>query len=136
MTQSRSTLIGTALRRGLRNRCPHCGEGRLFSGWSHRERCSSCGLVFVRSPGDTWAFTIIGDRLPIGVMIVVIYFGVVRSYPALGFTMLVVLVALMLWTTPNRWGAGIALHYLSRVYWPDPADPIPPLPRRNNSSDA
>jgi hypothetical protein len=21
---------------------------------------------------------------------------------------------------------GIALHYLSRVYWPDPADPVPP----------
>jgi len=29
------------------------------------------------------------------------------------------------WTSPNRWGAGIALHYLSRVFWPDPSDPIP-----------
>ena len=34
MTPSRSKLISTALRRGLRKRCPHCGEGRLFSGWS------------------------------------------------------------------------------------------------------
>ena len=66
MTPSRSKLISTALRRGLRKRCPHCGEGRLFSGWSHLERCSICGLVFARNPGDTWAFTIIGDRLPIG----------------------------------------------------------------------
>ena len=33
-----------------------------------------CGLVFVPNPGDTRAFTIIGDRLPIGVMIVLIYF--------------------------------------------------------------
>jgi len=41
-------------------------------------------------------------------------------------TMLVVLLTLAVWTSPNRWGAGIALHYLSRVYWPDPADPLPP----------
>jgi uncharacterized protein (DUF983 family) len=126
MTPSRSALIRTVLWRGLRKRCPHCGEGRLFSGWSQLERCSVCGLVFVRNPGDTWAFTIIGDRVPIGVMIVLIYFGVVPLHPALGLTMLGLLVALLVWTSPNRWGAGIALHYLSRLYWPDPADPIPP----------
>ena len=122
----RTKLIGTALGRGLRKRCPHCGEGRLFSGWSHHERCPVCGLVFARNPGDTWAFTIIGDRVPIGVIIVLIYFGVVRSHPGLGTALLVVLAALLVWTAPNRWGAGIALHYLSRVYFPDPADPIPP----------
>ena len=128
MASPRSILIRTALLRGLRKRCPHCGGGPLFAGWSHLPRCSACGLVFVRNPGDTWAFTILGDRLPIGVMIVLIYFGVVRSHPVLGVTMLVVLVALLLWTAPNRWGVGIALHYLSRVYWPEPADPIPPPP--------
>ena len=32
---------------------------------------------------------------------------------------------LLVWTSPNRWGVGIALHYLSRVFWPDPADPVP-----------
>jgi len=58
-------------------------------------------------------------------MIVLIYFGVVRSHRVLGVTMLVVLAALVVWTAPARWGVGIALHYLSRVYWPDPADPIP-----------
>jgi uncharacterized protein (DUF983 family) len=118
-------MIATALRRGLRKRCPHCGEGRLFSGWSQLDRCAICGLVFVRNPGDTWAFTIIGDRLPLAGMIVIIYFGVVRSHRALGLTMLAVLVVLGIWTTPNRWGAGIALHYLSRLYWPDPMDPLP-----------
>ena len=128
MTADRWKLIRTALRRGLRKRCPHCGEGRLFSGWSHVERCSACGLVFARSPGDTWAFTIVGDRLPIGLIIVLIYFGVMRSRPVLGGTLMIVCVALLVWTTPNRWGAGIALDYLSRVYWPDPADPLPPPP--------
>jgi len=85
-----------------------------------------CGLVFESNPGDTWAFTIIGDRLPIGAMVAVVYFGVVRSHRVLGFTMLAVLAAVLIWTSPNRWGVGMALHYLSRVYWPDPADPIPP----------
>ena len=126
MPHSRSTLIRTALRRGLRKRCPHCGEGPLFSGWSHLERCSVCGLVFARNPGDTWAFSIFGDRLPMAAMIVLIYFGVVRSHRVLGLSMLVVLGALVVWTAPNRWGVGIALHYLSRVFWPDPADPVPP----------
>jgi hypothetical protein len=87
-----------------------------------------CGLVFVGNPGDTWAFAIFGDRLPLAAMIVVIYFGAGRLPRALGVTTLVVLAALVIWTAPNCWGAGIALHYLSRVYWPDPADPIPPLP--------
>jgi uncharacterized protein (DUF983 family) len=126
MTPSRSRLIGTALWRGVRKRCPHCGEGRLFAGWSFLERCSVCGLVFARNPGDTWGFTIIGDRLPLAAMIALIYFGVVRSHPVLGVTMLAALAALAIWTTPNRWGIGIALHYLSRVHWPDPADPLPP----------
>jgi uncharacterized protein (DUF983 family) len=116
----------TALRRGLRKRCPHCGKGPLFSGWRQFERCEACGLLFTRNPGDTWAFTVFGDRLPIAVILVVIYLGVVRSYPVLGLTMMGVSVALLIWTAPNRWGVGIALHYLSRVYWPDPADPIPP----------
>lgn len=128
MTPSRRELIPTALRRGLRERCPHCGEGRLFSGWSQLERCSHCGLVYVPNPGDTWAFVVLGDRLPIAIMIVCIYFGVVRTHRVVGLTMLAVVVAVALWTTRNRWGAAIALHYLSRVYWPDPADPLPPLP--------
>ena len=107
---------------------PALWRGRLFSGWSHLDHCSVCGLVFARNPGDTWAFTIFGDRLPMAAMIVLIYFGVVRSHRVLGLTMLVVLGALVVWTARNRWGMGIALHYLSRVYWPDPADPVPPPP--------
>jgi uncharacterized protein (DUF983 family) len=111
----------------MARRCPHCGVGRLFSGWStHLERCATCGLVYERNPGDTWAFTILGDRLPVAATIAIIYFGVVRSHRIIGFTLLALFGVLLVWTAPNRWGVGIALHYLSRVYWPDRADPIPP----------
>jgi uncharacterized protein (DUF983 family) len=126
---TRRQLLFTALRRGLRKRCPHCGEGPIFSGWSHHlERCPACGLVYERNPGDTWAFTVIGDRLPIAVIIVLIYFGFGRSHPLLGFGAIAVLGVLLVWTAPNRWGAGIALHYASRVFWPDPEDPVPAAP--------
>lgn len=124
----------TALGRGLRKRCPHCGKGQLFSGWSFLESCSVCGLVFARNAGDTWAFTVFGDRLPIGAMIVLIYFGVVRSHLVPGLAMLIALGVLVIWTARNRWGVAIALHYLSRVYWPDPADPIPPRPNTGSRS--
>jgi len=129
MTRFSEVPVAAALGRGLRKRCPHCGEGRLFAGWSHHlERCDKCGLVFERNPGDTWAFTVIGDRLPIAAVIVIIYYGVVRSHPVVGWTMLVGLGVVLVLTAPNRWGAGIALHYLSRVWWPDPDDPIPAVP--------
>ena len=76
-TPSRSASINAALRRGLRKRCLHCAEGRLFSGWSQLERCSICGLVFDRNPGDTWPFTIIGDHCHLR-HDRLIYFGVLR----------------------------------------------------------
>jgi hypothetical protein len=83
-------------------------------------------LIYERNPGDTWAFTIIGDRVPVALVIIIIYFGVVRSHPVLGAVVFVVVGIGLIVTAPNRWGLGIALHYVSRVYWPDPADPVPP----------
>ena len=54
-----------------------------------------------------------------------IYFGIGRSHHTLGLIAFGLLGGLLVCTAPNRWGAGIALHYLSRVFWPDPADPVP-----------
>ena len=119
-------LIVTALERGLRRRCPHCGIGPLFAGWAEPlDRCSHCGLVFEPNQGDTWFFTIIGDRLPVAFVIVVVYFNIGALSRALGIVSFAVALVALIWTTPNRWGAGIALHYLSRVFWPDASDPIP-----------
>ena len=54
-----------------------------------------------------------------------IYFGYGREHHVLGLITYALLAIVLVWTAPNRWGAGIALHYLSRVFWPDPADPVP-----------
>src|ERR1700719_5300445 len=93
----RHRLITTALRRGLQKRCPHCGKGPLFVGWHHLDRCGVCGLVYERNPGDTWAFTVIGDRLPVAAIIVLVYFGFGRSHLVWGLAAFVVAVALLVW---------------------------------------
>ena len=126
--------IRTVLRRSLHKRCPHCGQGPLFRGWAHIDRCDRCGLVYERNPGDTWFFTIIGDRLPIAAIIALIYFGVVRSHPVPGFLLLALMSVIVVMTAPIRWSIGIALHYLTRAYAADPDDPIPDPPQTGRTS--
>jgi uncharacterized protein (DUF983 family) len=119
-------LVATALRRGFMKQCPHCGLGPLFRGWAGAlDACPVCHLVYERNAGDTWAFTIFGDRIPVAAALAIVYFGIGRLGSAIGMTALAAAAAVLIWSSPNRWGVGIALHYLSRVYWPDPADPLP-----------
>ena len=68
----------------------------------------------------------IRDRLPVAAVIILVYFGLARSHPVYGVFAFAVIGALLLWTSPNRWGVGVALHYLSRRYWADGDDPVPP----------
>ncbi len=82
--------------------------------------------MYERNPGDTWAFTVLGDRLPVAAMVVIVYFGVFRSHPLAGAALFAILAALFVWTMPNRWGVGIALHYVSRALSKDADDPTPP----------
>lgn len=44
--------FGQTVGRGLRLRCPRCGEGRLFTRFfTMADACSSCGLDFKREQG-------------------------------------------------------------------------------------
>ena len=50
MTAGEHALL--LLRRGLRQRCPVCGRGKIFAGiFKTYERCPVCGFVFEREPG-------------------------------------------------------------------------------------
>jgi uncharacterized protein (DUF983 family) len=123
-----SVNISKVLLRGLRKRCPHCGIGPIYVRWARDVgQCPVCGLVYERNPGDTWGWVIIGDRIPVAAGIVLVYFRFGSSLGRLPLVLFfAVLIVILIWTAPNRWGAAIALHYLSRAYWPDPADPLPP----------
>jgi uncharacterized protein (DUF983 family) len=94
-----------------------------------RERCQECGLVYERSAGDTWAFWIIGDRIPIAIAIAAVYFGVGPHSWIQGASVIGVVTIGLIATIPQRLGLVIALDYLSRRIWPDPNDTLPPLGR-------
>lgn len=127
-----SVGIRTALARGWRKRCPHCGRGALYTGWlTAIDRCSSCGLVFARDHGATWFFIIMGDRAILLPLIGFIYFGVFRSHPIPAVSLFILVGVVFVWTTPNRMGACTALHYLSRAAFGDEDDPIPHEPVRD-----
>jgi uncharacterized protein (DUF983 family) len=117
--------IRTVLGRGLRGKCPRCGEGPLFRRWIEtHERCSSCRLLFQRNYGDIWMFMLVLDRIPILFGVAVIYFGfrATNWMAAAGFAVAMALPLLA--TMRNRQGLALALDYLSRVYLPDPSDEI------------
>ena len=50
---SQSPAFVTALSRGLRGRCPHCGEGRMFRTYLKvSPACPACGVDLARYPAD------------------------------------------------------------------------------------
>ncbi len=71
----------TAMRAGMRCRCPRCGEGALFKGfWTLdiRDRCKRCGLDY--------AFIDSGDG-PAVFVIMILGFVILGSALALEFTL-------------------------------------------------
>lgn len=117
--------LRVVLGRGIRGRCPRCGEGALFQRWivTH-ERCSSCGLLLQRNYGDTWMFTNLMDRLPILFGVAALFFGF-RAYNLVtGIVFLAIMAVPMVATIRHRQGLALALDYLWRVHLPDPSDEI------------
>lgn len=53
MANHEPSKIGLGIRRGLRLRCPECGQGRLFGRFLKiAEPCESCGADNTRYPSD------------------------------------------------------------------------------------
>jgi uncharacterized protein (DUF983 family) len=116
----------TALARGLRRRCPHCGEGELFERWfTLRDRCPTCGLQLELNPGDTWFLWLIGDRIFLAVLIVAVFLVFRSSSWSFALVLLVVTVVPLVWTMPHRMGVCVACDYLSRRWWGDHSE-LPP----------
>jgi uncharacterized protein (DUF983 family) len=59
------------LLRGLRQRCPRCGIGKLFERWQTlRNHCPECGLSFEPGQGDTWAFMYLSTAFITGLILI------------------------------------------------------------------
>ncbi|HYI11814.1 MAG TPA: hypothetical protein VEK57_22345 [Thermoanaerobaculia bacterium] len=122
---SRKPHIPTTLGRGIRGKCPRCGEGELFQRWivTH-ERCSACHLLYQRNYGDTWMFTNILDRVPILFGIAALFFGFRVTNLVNGILFLIALAVPMIATIRHRQGFALALDYLMRIWFPDPSDEL------------
>lgn len=44
--------VGTGIARGVRLRCPNCGEGKLFRSYLKVQPCPACGHDNARYPAD------------------------------------------------------------------------------------
>jgi uncharacterized protein (DUF983 family) len=99
--------------RGLRRRCPQCGQGQLFAGWSRLNRtCSSCDFDFVKHEGDTWAFMYLSTAFITGFFIVVM-FWIPPNNLWMGRILLASAALFFFYLTwPFRKGLAIAFNYL------------------------
>ncbi|HSS77325.1 MAG TPA: DUF983 domain-containing protein [Thermoanaerobaculia bacterium] len=98
--------------RGLRLRCPRCGEGRLFASWNHLlEACPVCGLEIERRLGDTWFFMYMSTAGLSGALVVAMF--VIRPRVVWIGQILVCLAAIAIigLSLPYRKGIAVALDY-------------------------
>jgi uncharacterized protein (DUF983 family) len=104
-----------AIGRGLRRRCPRCGQGRIFERFIDvRPRCESCGLVFEERSGDTWGFWVLLDRVFVAIPLIVLLLGFATASLRLRLTLIALLTIPLILTMPHRQGVAIALDYLFR----------------------
>jgi uncharacterized protein (DUF983 family) len=111
---SQSTPFFRAFSRGLKGRCPHCGEGRLY--WRYLKvepRCEKCGHDLARYPADDGPayFTI----LIVGHLLVapLLFFPIIWKAPAMYMVpaTLIPLTVLTLALLPRVKGAFIGTLY-------------------------
>lgn len=102
-----------ALLRGLRHRCPRCGEGSLFAGWNRlRERCPVCGLAFERRSGDIWFFVYMSTAGLTGLLVVAMFLLRPRVIWVGQILVCLAAIALIGLSLPYRKGIAVALDYL------------------------
>jgi len=126
---------GRVLVRGLRKRCPRCGERRVFRSWLHlKERCPLCDLRFEREEGGYLGAMTINYTVAFGAWVamlaIVLAFTVpdVPVAPLLGAS-LVVLIAVPLWFYPRSKTLWAAIEFLIARSQPDYRPPIRRDPR-------
>jgi uncharacterized protein (DUF983 family) len=100
-----------ALSRGVRLRCPRCGEGQLFASWNHLlETCPVCGLDFERRLGDTWFFMYMSTAGLSGALVVAMF--LIRPRVVwIGQILVCLAIAVIGFSLPYRKGIAVALDY-------------------------
>ncbi len=120
LTITRDRPIGPAIRRGLRCRCPACGEGKLFRAYLKVvDACERCGedLHYQRADDAPAYFTIlIVGHFIIGGVLATEYVAPDSPFwvPALFWSALAL--AWSLWMLPRVKGALVGLQWANRMH--------------------
>jgi uncharacterized protein (DUF983 family) len=124
--------VWAALKRGLRGRCPRCGEGKLFRAFlKTADNCSVCGQDFTPHRADDLpAYLVI---VIVGHIVVPLALFIETNYAPpvalqLSIYMPLTLVCSLALLQPVK-GAVVALQWALRMHGFDetPADGIPPV---------
>ena len=124
MPWERPVNVRTAMLRGLRGRCPHCGTGRLFYRYLKvSPACEACGIDLDRYPSDDgpayFTILLVGHLIIIPILLMPIVW---QAPPAIIVPAVVVpLIALTLIILPRTKGAVIGLLYALKVHRQDAA---------------
>jgi uncharacterized protein (DUF983 family) len=120
--------LRTVLWRGLRRRCPQCGQGAIYKGWTRlHDNCPVCGLKFLADQGDLWAYLLVIDRaLFIFPFVVLIYFRLNNPNSVWFYVFSIATAVVFIATLPHRNGMGLGADYLIRRKWGDLAKPETP----------
>jgi len=116
--------LRTVLWRGVRRRCPQCGEGRVFKGWIRlHDHCEVCGLQYLSNQGDLWAYLVAVDRaLFIFPLIIMIYFRIYNPNSVWYYLFCAGLLVGFFYTLPHRNGMSLGVDYLIRRKYGDLSD--------------
>lgn len=111
--------LRAALIRGVRLRCPACGESPLMDGFlTVRDACPGCGAELHHhraDDGPAWATILVTGHIVAPLMLAV--YMAWRPEPwvmAFGFS--AVFVALSLWMLPRLKGAFVAMQWAKRMH--------------------
>jgi uncharacterized protein (DUF983 family) len=130
-SQSDERRFLPAIMNGLRSRCPHCGEGRLFRTYLKvADRCASCGEELMHHRADDMppyiAIVIVGHII-VGLML-----HLEMSYQIAPIwyvvTMVPIAFVLPLLMLPSIKGAVVALQWANGMHGFDPRHRDPALP--------
>ena len=118
------------LLRGLRKRCPRCGERETFVSWFQiRTTCPRCELRFAREEGGFLGAMTLNYMIAIGIWIVVLVVGIMLTAPDVAVMPLliasaVVLIGVPLWFYPRSKMIWAAVEYLVLRATPDYRPPV------------
>ncbi len=107
------TKLSTCLGRGLRRRCPQCGEGKLFQTWGLlRESCDRCSLSLALKEENTWFFMYMSTAGITGIFILTMLLMTPPEHKGIAKIVVGVLsLAVFVFTHEPRKGMAIGFEY-------------------------